>query len=174
MSDAQEDERTPPTLPCPRCREPLFPVRGQVCTLHSCGSCCGIWLDNEHAAKLAGQVDRELLALASRVSLGRASGSPERRAGVPCPSCSATMTVTAAPVGGVDVDVCNAHGTWFDKDELTAILAARAPRSRPSPRRAVRESVRQSEGPPSSRPPSLGLELATSLLELIAAFQDDD
>lgn len=43
---------------------------------------------------------------------------------VPCPLCHTTMNrVNFGKVSGVIVDVCKAHGTWFDVGELTRIVA---------------------------------------------------
>jgi Zn-finger nucleic acid-binding protein len=42
---------------------------------------------------------------------------------VACPDCGKIMNrVNFARHSGVVVDVCKAHGTWFDKDELRQIL----------------------------------------------------
>jgi Zn-finger nucleic acid-binding protein len=42
---------------------------------------------------------------------------------VPCPECSKLMhRVNFANCSGVIVDVCKAHGTWFDKGEMTHII----------------------------------------------------
>lgn len=43
---------------------------------------------------------------------------------MPCPLCHASMNrVNFGRVSGVIVDVCKAHGTWFDPGELTGIVA---------------------------------------------------
>jgi Zn-finger nucleic acid-binding protein len=53
-----------------------------------------------------------------------------------CPQCGAPLPGTAARlrvyVGGVEVDVCNVHGTWFDKDELHRIWAVLLDGRRPA------------------------------------------
>jgi Zn-finger nucleic acid-binding protein len=42
---------------------------------------------------------------------------------LPCPSCKVLMhRVNFAKCSNVIVDVCKAHGTWFDKDELRRIV----------------------------------------------------
>jgi Zn-finger nucleic acid-binding protein len=43
---------------------------------------------------------------------------------VPCPQCHTKMNrVNFGKVSGVIVDVCRAHGTWFDGGELTRIVS---------------------------------------------------
>lgn len=43
---------------------------------------------------------------------------------MPCPLCHASMNrVNFGKVSGVIVDVCKAHGTWFDAGELTRVVA---------------------------------------------------
>src|SRR5206468_6492775 len=63
--------------------------------------------------------------------LGLAAPLPETADGeieqniryVPCPICHKLMNrVNFAHCSHVVVDVCNTHGTWFDKDELRRIV----------------------------------------------------
>ena len=43
---------------------------------------------------------------------------------MPCPLCHASMNrVNFGRVSGVIIDVCKAHGTWFDAGELTRVVA---------------------------------------------------
>jgi len=42
---------------------------------------------------------------------------------VPCPQCGQLMNrINFARCSGVVVDICKGHGTWFDRDELSAIV----------------------------------------------------
>ena len=41
----------------------------------------------------------------------------------PCPQCAQLMNrMNFAKCSGVIVDVCRGHGSWFDRDELRAII----------------------------------------------------
>jgi len=47
----------------------------------------------------------------------------ERIRYVPCPQCGQLMNrINFARCSGVVVDICKGHGTWFDRDELSAIV----------------------------------------------------
>lgn len=109
---------------CPACGEPLTltPLRWVV---HACNACGGVWADTAAAERVATVVDRELLAVAKNAALHadheeRLSGeirpsipnAPARR----CPACDGELARTRR--GGVTLDVCAEHGTWFDRDEL--------------------------------------------------------
>jgi Zn-finger nucleic acid-binding protein len=108
-------------LPCPRCEVPLFEGRAQNITLHGCGTCGGVWLDNEGSLAVMQQIPPSLLELADRAA--RASrGKPDH---VPhCPIDKAILE--RVTVKGVDLDVCKAHGTWFDAGEVRRIAQAYA------------------------------------------------
>jgi Zn-finger nucleic acid-binding protein len=91
--------------------------------LRECPKCEGIWADTDSLQKIC--ADREQQAAV----LGTASTQPvdtralENIRYVPCPVCSKLMNrVMFARCSGVVVDVCKAHGTWFDKDELRRIV----------------------------------------------------
>jgi len=140
---ALEPEATPTTLLCPRgCGAlsafgPIFLVRGasppeppdpRTSPLRSdvleCDRCGGLFLDHASLAEL--------------VTAHRPKAEGERRASItpppqpvldavtylPCPTCNVRMNRTVfGKSSGVIVDVCGAHGTWFDARELTASLA---------------------------------------------------
>jgi Zn-finger nucleic acid-binding protein len=109
-------------LNCPRCEAHLFQVQAEELAGDGCARCGGIWL------KGVKSVD----ALAPRVPAAKALGQlvSERCAGDPtirlqdriaCPECGARLTRMLA--GDVDVDVCAAHGIWFDRNELPRAVA---------------------------------------------------
>jgi Zn-finger nucleic acid-binding protein len=92
--------------------------------LRECPRCEGLWAD---AAALQHIVtDREQQAAV----LGVAAPLPEPRSVplekiryLPCPVCKKLMhRVNFAKCSNVIVDVCKAHGTWFDKNELRRII----------------------------------------------------
>jgi len=51
------------------------------------------------------------------------TADPEKISYAPCPQCGQLMNrVNFARCSGVIVDVCKAHGIWFDRDELSGIV----------------------------------------------------
>ncbi len=111
------------TLRCPSCAGEVDFVaipagRGAV---HECPRCAGQFVDHETLRSL----------FEERAVLGRAaprSAAPAQALGpvryLPCPVCHARMNrKNFAERSGVIVDVCKAHGIWFDHGELPRVLA---------------------------------------------------
>lgn len=109
---------------CPRCQIGMDTVLIGQTNLRECPKCQGIWADADSLQKIC--VDREQQSAV----LGTASPLPntvndieEHIRYLPCPVCTKLMNrVMFAHCSGVVVDVCNLHGTWFDKDELRRIV----------------------------------------------------
>ncbi len=109
---------------CPRCRVNLELVSVGAMKLKECPRCEGIWADAASLDQICS--DREKQAAV----LGLPGAAPEADATametvryVPCPVCGKLMNrVNFANCSHVVVDVCKAHGTWFDKDELRRIV----------------------------------------------------
>ncbi len=87
-----------------------------------CERCGGIFISN---ASLAALVTRHRPHDAERrASIVPPRPAPDAVTYLPCPVCNARMNRTVfGKSSGVIVDVCKAHGTWFDARELTASLA---------------------------------------------------
>lgn len=106
--------------PCPRCDRALAPTRVADVVIDECAGCGGVFLD--HIAIERVIADRQQVrAEALLGALPRAS-SPTPGPGrmyVKCPTCRAVMNRRQVVMGsGVVVDVCRAHGTFFDAGEL--------------------------------------------------------
>jgi Zn-finger nucleic acid-binding protein len=140
---APEPEASPTTLLCPRGCGPLAAF-GDV---FECDRCGGLFLDHgslgelvaAHRPKVEGE--RHIVTMGAPPPNPRENLSPLRFAPrssitpppqpilepvtyLPCPTCNVRMNRTVfGKSSGVIVDVCNAHGTWFDARELTASLA---------------------------------------------------
>lgn len=115
----------PTDAPCPRCRRPLEAAGGaggwEDARIHECPHCGGMFVPRD--------------ALADLLCRAEASGPfPDPLRGpvgkledvryVPCPQCHTQMNrVNFGKVSGVIVDVCRAHGTWFDGGELTRVVS---------------------------------------------------
>jgi Zn-finger nucleic acid-binding protein len=104
---------------CPRCQAALKTVMVGANNLSECFQCQGLWVDVATLQQIC--VDREKQAAV----LGMPAPPPEpvevekNIRYVPCPVCHQLMNrVNFAHCSSVIVDVCKAHGTWFDKDEL--------------------------------------------------------
>jgi Zn-finger nucleic acid-binding protein len=119
---------TPSTLACPRCGESLFEGRASSgVVLEGCGECGGIWLENANAQRALQTFDRTLNTLSTQAS-AHAKREPAVTPRVSCPACNVPMGRTRVANTNIDLDTCAAHGTWFDRGELAAVLDALRPR----------------------------------------------
>lgn len=133
---------------CPRCAVPIVPVRsdgsptGWACpacgpdrrlisrslgelgaAALECPGCTGLWLEREVFERLAATTRREQAPFAR--SRQAAAVPPPQRADRyrPCPECGKLMLRrNEGGRSGVLVDLCHAHGLWFDTEELDRIL----------------------------------------------------
>jgi Zn-finger nucleic acid-binding protein len=108
--------------PCPRCKHPLESLPGIGARVHECPRCGGIFVPRDTLAEIL--CDAEISGALPPDGSARRSIEPGEVRYVPCPLCHATMNrVNFGKVSGVIVDVCKAHGTWFDAGELTRVVA---------------------------------------------------
>ena len=118
---------------CPACpaKPPLVArLVGEV-LLDECGTCHGLWVDSGAVDRIVRE--RSEKAIAPLREMGPPLGDLQHRtpAGPPahrrmylgCPDCSTVMNrVNFARRSGIILDVCRAHGTWFDADELPRVV----------------------------------------------------
>lgn len=82
-------------------------------------ACGGVWTDTAASRRITTTVDRELVGIAKQAAMRAAESEPP---GAPaeveriCPVCQKPLACVRS--GHVAVDLCPAHGTWFDRDEL--------------------------------------------------------
>jgi len=109
---------------CPRCRTMMGAADVGTIRLHECGECGGIWLGRPAFEKLCAEREKQAgVLLASLPPAAAASPAADVVRYVPCPACKALMNRTRFAHGArVVIDVCKAHGIWFDKDELRQII----------------------------------------------------
>ncbi|MFN7959262.1 MAG: zf-TFIIB domain-containing protein [Holophagaceae bacterium] len=111
--------------PCPACGKALAPARVGEVDLSQCMACGGLWLDRVVFEQLGTSRERQgavLGALPAPEKPPVAKLEPVQYR--PCPACRQRMNrVNYARRSGVVLDVCKAHGIWFDKDELRRVLA---------------------------------------------------
>ena len=114
-----------PDAPCPRCMTPLEAAGGagrwEDARVQECPRCGGMFVPREVLAEVLcraeqsgpfpeGHRSRPVMAL-------------EQVKYVPCPLCHTSMNrMNFGKLSGVIVDVCRAHGTWFDAGELTRVV----------------------------------------------------
>ena len=111
--------------PCPRCMKPLEASGGagawEDARLHECPRCGGMFVPREALADMLSRA--ELNGPMPDVPRGAMTALDEVRY-LPCPLCHTAMNRTNfGKLSGVIVDVCRAHGTWFDAGELTRVIA---------------------------------------------------
>jgi Zn-finger nucleic acid-binding protein len=93
--------------------------------IRECRACGGLWLDRAIFEQLGTSRERQGAVLgalpAPTVPAVVALEAVQYR---PCPACHQRMNrVNYAKRSGVVIDVCKAHGLWFDQDELRRVLA---------------------------------------------------
>ena len=100
-------------------------------TLEGCLSCGGVFLDRESRHRVVAAKCADTAA-ASDAAAAQARWTPDVRKRIACPVCGKPMTTTQV-AGAVDLDSCNEHGAWFDRDELRRFIdALSAQRAKPS------------------------------------------
>jgi Zn-finger nucleic acid-binding protein len=106
---------------CPACVGMLFESPERAGTF-GCATCGGIWADNDTSQLVAAVMDPELVDLADRAAtfVARNSGGPlphdKPRS---CPECGGALV--RVNTASTNLDVCTAHGTWFDRGELQRV-----------------------------------------------------
>ncbi|WLT30269.1 zinc ribbon domain-containing protein [Geothrix sp. PMB-07] len=110
---------------CPACAKPLASAKVGELDLQECLACGGLWLDRTIFEQLGASRERQGAVLGA---LPAPAAPPVTHLEAvqyrPCPACAQRMNrVNYARRSGVVLDVCKAHGVWFDKDELRRVLA---------------------------------------------------
>jgi Zn-finger nucleic acid-binding protein len=111
-------------LPCPSCKTNLEAVALGGITIRECPQCEGTWIDGDTLRQICDSREEQsaLLGMASHAPSGDGRNIEQRIRYLPCPVCGELMNrVNFANCSGVIVEVCRAHGTWFDCEELRAI-----------------------------------------------------
>lgn len=112
---------------CPRCPNPMHGRRVGDMVIDECATCHGIFLD--HVAVQRVVTDRQQARAEAIMGALPAQESTTKlpRAGekmyVKCPMCSTIMNRRLFSAGsGVIIDVCRAHGAFFDAGELPRVI----------------------------------------------------
>ena len=110
---------------CPRCRVEMEAVLIGQTHLEECPRCEGIWADADSLQQICADREQQaaVLGMATATQAPESINLEAHIRYVPCPVCKNLMNrVNFAHCSGVIVNVCNQHGTWFDKDELRRIV----------------------------------------------------
>ena len=109
---------------CPRCQVSTRAVVIGGVDLRECARCEGLWVDRDTLEKVYSNKEQQTGILGVAAPWKNASASSlEKVRYLPCPECRQLMLrVNFARCSSVIVDVCKAHGTWFDKDELRRVV----------------------------------------------------
>ena len=125
-TEQPESVETPAIELCPRCRIPMNSVMLGATALDECGKCNGMWVDVAtleaictNSEKLAA-IDT---AAAPETKPVQFEPDIDNIRYIPCPVCEKLMNrLNFGGSSGVIVDVCKAHGTWFDPGELQHVV----------------------------------------------------
>ena len=111
--------------PCPRCTLPLEPRWILDLVIDSCSRCNGTFVDAAAKRMLAEQDPERAQELISTLARYAEQPVPEvdQAAVAHCPVCGIAMQRKLSATGaGVVIDVCRAHGTFFDGGEQLRII----------------------------------------------------
>ena len=74
--------------------------------------------------KVVTTLDAEVVSAAG-MAAAQAPARPDLRGPATCPGCQKVMAVQKLACGVV-IDICDQHGAWFDRDELSQFVGALA------------------------------------------------
>jgi len=116
-----------PGTHCPRCGGGLAAERMGAATLDRCGSCRGLWFDGdevEHAIDVTTRSVSRDEANSLRPTIPPSPFGAEEVRYLACVRCGERMARRQiARRAGVIVDICRAHGVWFDAGEFEHFAA---------------------------------------------------
>ena len=111
------------TASCPACGGRLTVLKSTL-QASGCEVCGGLWLGPEaavHVMKgLGDALESEIADVGARHERSSVAPAPADVGVRDCPSCGNLMMHVV--IGRIVVDSCAAHGTWFDRQELGAVV----------------------------------------------------
>jgi Zn-finger nucleic acid-binding protein len=110
-------------LACPVCKTPFLVGRTLSTVFHGCTGCGGVWLDEKASARVFESFCEDSVRWAEGTAR-RSKRPPSPHGRLACPTCGDEMRPVQIKEAGVEVDVCESHGTWFDKSELAIVARA--------------------------------------------------
>ena len=112
-------------LKCPRCAIDMKSVTIGQAPVRECDRCEGLWLDAKVFQLICADREHQSVILGEAFVSDHKPSIPREQQirYIPCPHCRQLMNrINFAKCSDVIVDVCKAHGTWFDRDELRQIV----------------------------------------------------
>lgn len=109
---------------CPRCQANMEAVVIGKENLRECPKCEGIWVDKASLQRICEDREEQTAVVGTAAPLPEGDCNLEENIHyIRCPVCNTFMNrVNFAHCSHVVVNVCSAHGTWFDKDQLRRIV----------------------------------------------------
>lgn len=108
---------------CPRCRIKLELLLVTEITLRECSRCGGMWTDTVTFENICRENEQQAAILNFTARKLAAAVPSAKISYVPCPACKQLMNRSNfARSSGVIIDLCKAHGVWFDAEELPKII----------------------------------------------------
>ena len=96
---------------CPRCGTALIDAG----SARGCTECQGLWLEQPVLHHMVEQMQTPPAPIALTFAA-------HKRTPLSCPECADPMTTLK--LQNVEIDRCEKHGLWFDRDELQIVLLA--------------------------------------------------
>lgn len=111
---------------CPRCLRLLESYRAGAFLVDACTACGGLFIDNRATQELVRAFDRDLVAIATMLGMGKGETLPPGviEGALACPKCTGQLARVDIPSVQLAIDVCAEHGTWFDANELPKVARA--------------------------------------------------
>ena len=95
---------------CPRCHLALFEGRTHDVTMHACGHCGGLWVDNQGSAQVTSKLSAAAFDLANKATNAARAVVATAGEGLACPECRIAMGRQHFAPAHLDVDICAQHG----------------------------------------------------------------
>lgn len=107
---------------CPVCAIPLFAAEKDGYRIDACGQCGGSWMMHGDVRKMIDTSNKTPIELARMADSAGVAAPASPSAARECPECK--LPLVTENLAGVDIDVCDEHGTWFDRHELEHVAVA--------------------------------------------------
>ena len=110
-------------MDCPKCKDEMKSVQVGKISLWECPACDGMWVDNATLQQICAEKEQQAAVMGMPVDAPTPVHLDTNFHYLPCPVCQQFMNrINFAHCSGVIINVCKAHGTWFDKDELRRLV----------------------------------------------------
>lgn len=108
---------------CPRCQVEMKAIVVGGNHLLECQKCDGVWVDVDALQQICKEREKQAAVLGMPAATPEAAGIERNFHYLPCPVCHQLMNrVNFAHCSNVVLNVCKAHGTWFEKYQLRRMV----------------------------------------------------